>query len=107
VIFLEAFRNFFLDYKQCSRQLGIPVIDETGLKGIYNFNLQWKSADQTANADCRPAAANAESAGSLSLFAATGWGFLFWTITRLHLAPGAPFLTRFVREKWGFYFDYT
>jgi bla regulator protein blaR1 len=37
--------------RQLSRQLGVPVVDKTGLKGNYDFNLQWKQvADQSPNA---------------------------------------------------------
>ena len=37
--------------RQLSRQLGVAVVDKTGLKGNYDFKLQWKrGADQSANA---------------------------------------------------------
>jgi len=51
-----------------SRQLGVPVIDKTGLKGNYNFNLQWKHVDQAANGVDR--GASADNAESSSLFTA-------------------------------------
>ena len=36
---------------QLSRQLGVAVVDKTGLKGNYDFNLQWKrGADSSPNA---------------------------------------------------------
>jgi bla regulator protein blaR1 len=55
---------------QLSRQLGIPVVDKTGLKGNYNFNLQW-AAEAELNAARRasvdnPAPASADTAQSLS-----------------------------------------
>jgi bla regulator protein blaR1 len=55
---------------QLSLQLGIPVVDKTGLKGNYNFNLQWaaeaeQSAAQRASVD-NPAPASAAAAQSLS-----------------------------------------
>jgi len=39
-------------------------------------------------------------AGKPALSAVEGWGFSFYTVT----TPGAPFLARFLREKWGFLF---
>jgi bla regulator protein blaR1 len=55
---------------QLSLQLGIPVVDKTGLKESYNFNLQWaaaaeQSAAQRASVD-NPAPASADAAQSLS-----------------------------------------
>ncbi|HTZ97753.1 MAG TPA: M56 family metallopeptidase [Terriglobales bacterium] len=32
--------------QQLSRQLGTPVIDKTGLKGDYDFNLQWAAPEK-------------------------------------------------------------
>jgi uncharacterized protein (TIGR03435 family) len=49
-----------------SRQLGVPVIDKTGLKGTYSFNLQWKHADPAANA----AASGSSTDNAESLFTA-------------------------------------
>jgi bla regulator protein blaR1 len=56
--------------EQLSLQMGIPVVDKTGLKGNYNFNLQWaaeaeQSAAQRASAD-NPQPASADAAQSLS-----------------------------------------
>jgi len=49
-----------------SRQLGVTVVDKTGLTGNYNFNLQWKhSGDETANAADNASAENAGSSSSL------------------------------------------
>lgn len=55
---------------QLSLQLGTPVIDRTGLKGNYNFSLQWaaeaeQSAARRASVD-NPAPASADAAQSLS-----------------------------------------
>jgi bla regulator protein blaR1 len=55
---------------QLSLQLGIPVVDKTGLKGSYNFDLQWAagaedSAAQRTSVD-NPAPASAGAAQSLS-----------------------------------------
>jgi uncharacterized protein (TIGR03435 family) len=51
---------------QLSRQLGVNVVDKTGLKGNYNFNLQWKrGADQSPDATSNPSADKAESSASL------------------------------------------
>ena len=55
---------------QLSLQLGIPVVDKTGLKGNYNFNLQWAaeaelSAARRAGVD-NPSPASADAAQSLS-----------------------------------------
>jgi bla regulator protein blaR1 len=55
---------------QLSRQLGAPVVDKTGLKGNYNFDLQWaaeaeESAARRASVD-NPAPASADAAQSLS-----------------------------------------
>jgi bla regulator protein blaR1 len=50
---------------QLSLQLGTPVLDRTGLKGNYNFNLQW-AAQATPNASENPAPENTDSAQSIS-----------------------------------------
>jgi bla regulator protein blaR1 len=55
---------------QLSLQLGTPVVDKTGLKGNYNFSLQWaaeaeQSAARRAGVD-NPAPASADAAQSLS-----------------------------------------
>jgi bla regulator protein blaR1 len=51
---------------QLSRQLGVPVVDKTGLKGNYDFNLQWKrAADQSANATASQALDDTQSLSSL------------------------------------------
>jgi bla regulator protein blaR1 len=55
---------------QLSLQLGTPVVDKTGLKGNYNFSLQWaaeaeQSAARRASVDS-PAPASADAAQSLS-----------------------------------------
>jgi len=52
---------------QLSRQLGVNVVDKTGLAGTYNFSLQWKrSGDETSNAENN----TGESGSSSSLFTA-------------------------------------
>jgi bla regulator protein blaR1 len=50
-----------------SRQLGVNVVDKTGLKGNYNFSLQWqRSTDQPPDAAPNPSTGNAESSTSLA-----------------------------------------
>ena len=52
--------------RQLSRQLGVAVVDKTGLTGNYNFNLQWKGgADQSPNATESQSFDNTESPSSL------------------------------------------
>ena len=49
-----------------SRQLGVNVADKTGLKGNYNFSLQWqRSTDQSPSATSDPSVENAGSSASL------------------------------------------
>ena len=50
---------------QLSRQLGTAIIDKTGLKGNYNFSLQW-AIQGTPSVNGNPASANAASAPSIS-----------------------------------------
>jgi bla regulator protein blaR1 len=51
---------------QLSRQLGVNVADKTGLKGNYNFSLQWqRSPDQSPSATSDPSIENAGSSASL------------------------------------------
>ncbi|HTW31461.1 MAG TPA: TIGR03435 family protein [Candidatus Sulfotelmatobacter sp.] len=50
---------------QLSLQLGTPVIDKTGLKGNYNFNLQW-ATDGAADGNDNSAGQNADAARSMS-----------------------------------------
>ncbi len=51
---------------QLSRQLGVNVVDKTGLTGNYNFNLQWKHSDnETAGAPDNTPAENTDSSSSL------------------------------------------
>jgi uncharacterized protein (TIGR03435 family) len=71
VVGLSAQRTPMANFAdQLSRQLGIPVLDKTGLKGDFNFNLQWAaaaelSAAQRASVD-NPAPASSDAAQSLS-----------------------------------------
>jgi uncharacterized protein (TIGR03435 family) len=53
--------------RQLSMQLGLAVIDKTGLKGVYNFNLHWAQNPNQADAE---AADNSSTAEKASLFAA-------------------------------------
>jgi len=50
---------------QLSRQVGTAIIDKTGLKGNYNFDLQW-AAQGTPNAPDNPGPASADSAQTIS-----------------------------------------
>jgi len=52
--------------RQLSRQLGVAVVDKTGLKGNYDFNLQWKrGASQSPNATEGQSFDDTQSASSL------------------------------------------
>ena len=50
---------------QLSRQLGVPVIDNTNLKGNYNFDLQW-AAQASPNASENPVSESSNGAQSIS-----------------------------------------
>lgn len=51
--------------QQLSRQLGTPVVDKTGLKGDYNFNLQWAAPGKGSPPDTEIAP---DAASNASLF---------------------------------------
>lgn len=49
-----------------SREVGAPVVDKTGLKGNYNFSLQWKHSDQAGGAaDSNSPSDNGDSNSSI------------------------------------------
>lgn len=51
--------------EQLSRQLGAPVVDKTGLKGSYDFTLQWKpGVNQSQGNDGDPAAVSTGAPGA-------------------------------------------
>jgi uncharacterized protein (TIGR03435 family) len=52
--------------QQLSRQLGTPVVNKTGLKGRYDFNLHWNDAATGSSRN----EASSESASEPSLFTA-------------------------------------
>lgn len=55
--------------RQLSMQLGTPVLDNTGLKGDYNFSLQW-AADQASQASDKAPEIAADEASRASLISA-------------------------------------
>jgi uncharacterized protein (TIGR03435 family) len=52
--------------QQLSRQLGTPVVNKTGLKGRYDFNLRWSGGNPGSN----ESEASSSNAGEPSLFTA-------------------------------------
>jgi bla regulator protein blaR1 len=51
---------------QLSRQLGSAVVDKTGLKGNYDFNLQWAGGANGQSKDGEPASDNATASSNLA-----------------------------------------
>jgi len=50
--------------QQLSRQLGTPVIDKTGLKGSYDFSLQWAAPENHSSQESEAAPEGAPDAAS-------------------------------------------